>query len=163
MRRREFIALAGGLPFWGGSTLWRRLAPFFWRPQLDEGDARTITAVIDLMFPGDGLPGASELGIHNRIVAMADLHAIMAYGVIWLDRQAASLGASGFLGLDEAGRTAALAAAFASEDDDARQFALSLRTYGGLNYYSEPAIKAAFAYTGPPQPGGFPDFRDSPR
>ena len=115
------------------------------------------------MFPGDGLPGASQLGIHKRIVAMADLHAIMADGVTWLDRKAASQGASGFLGLDEAGRTAALAAAFASENDVAREFAFTLRFYGGLNYYSEPVIKAAFPYTGPPQPGGFADFRDLPK
>jgi hypothetical protein len=29
-------------------------------------------------------------------------------------------------------------------------------------YYSEPVVKAAFAYTGPPQPDGFADFQDRP-
>jgi hypothetical protein len=30
-------------------------------------------------------------------------------------------------------------------------------------YYTEPVIKAAFPYTGPPQPDGFADFQDPPR
>jgi len=162
MRRREFIALTGLLPLGGGLKPWRRLASF-WLPRFDRDAVRTVAAVIDLMFPGDGLPGAIELGIHDRIVAMADLQPMMAYGVFWLDRQAASRGGSDFLGLDEAGRTVALAAAFASEDVAARQFADTLRFYGGLAYYSEPAIKAAFSYTGPPQPEGFADFEDPPK
>jgi len=119
--------------------------------------------VTDLMFPGDGLPGATELGVHKRIVAKSDLHEMMAYGVGWLDRQAKSQGAPDFLALDESARLAAVEAAFASEDDDAKQFVLTLRFYGGLDYYSEPVIKAAFPYTGPPQPEGFADFQDPPK
>lgn len=162
MRRREFIAFTGLLPLSGALKAWRRLASF-WLPRFDEDAARTVAAVIDLMFPGDGLPGAIELGIHDRIVAMADLKATMAYGAFWLDRQAAGQGGKDFLDLDEAGRTDALTAAFASADVAASQFAVTLRFYGGLAYYSEPAIKAAFSYTGPPQPEGFADFEDPPK
>ena len=88
---------------------------------------------------------------------------MMADGVDWLDRRAASQGALDFLALDTNARSAALDAAFSSEDDDVQQFVVAMRYFGTLNYYSEPAIKAAFAYTGPPQPEGFPDFQDPPK
>jgi hypothetical protein len=32
----------------------------------------------------------------------------------------------------------------------------------GTAYYSTPAIKSTFAYTGPPQPDGFADFQQRP-
>jgi len=48
----------------------------------------SVAAVADLMFPGDGLPGASELELHNRIVAMPELQALMTRGVVWLDNRA---------------------------------------------------------------------------
>jgi hypothetical protein len=161
MRRREFIGIFGLLGL-GGATLWRNLASF-WRPSIGEHTVQTVTAVTDLMFPGEGLPGATALGIHHRIVAMSDFHPIMSGGVDWLDKWATSQGASDFLALDESARLAAVGAAFESEDDHARQFVVAIRYYGVLNYYSEPVIKAAFPYTGPPQPEGFPDFQDAPK
>jgi hypothetical protein len=87
----------------------------------------------------------------------------LADGVGWLDSWAKTNGASDFLALGESAKSAAIDAAFASELEQARQFAVMLRYYAGLNYYSEPVIKAAFAYTGPPQPDGFADFQDPPR
>jgi hypothetical protein len=41
-------------------------------------------------------------------------------------------------------------------------FVLALRYHLGMAYYSAPAIKSAYAYTGPPQPDGFADFRERP-
>jgi hypothetical protein len=163
MKRRDFITICGLALLGGAATLWRNLGSF-WQPRFDGHAARTVNAVTDLMFPGDGtLPGAVELGIHDRIIAMEDLHERMAYGVAWLDSWARASGASDFLALDESARSAALEAAFASDIDDATQFAVLIRYRAGLTYYSEPAIKAAFAYTGPPQPEGFPDFQDPPQ
>jgi hypothetical protein len=162
MRRREFIGIFGLLGLLGGATLWRHLASL-WRPSFGEHAVQTVTAVTDLMFPGEGLPGATALGIHNRIVAMPDFHPMMTDGVAWLDRWATSQGASNFLALDESARLAAVGAAFASQDDDVRQFVVAIRNYGVLNYYSDSVIKAAFRYTGPPQPEGFPDFQDAPK
>ena len=94
---------------------------------------------------------------------MEDLHETMAYGVAWLDSWAKSNGASDFLALDESKRSDAIDAAFASETEDARQFAVILRYHAGLTYYSDPVIKAGFPYTAPPQPEGFPDFQDPPQ
>ena len=121
-----------------------------------------LAALADVMFPGDGIPGASGFGLHNRIVAMPDLTALMTTGVDWLDKYAVRQGVSDFLALDETGRLAAVDAAFASHDGDTRQFVLTLRYHLGTAYYSEPVVKAVFAYTGPPQPDGFADFGDRP-
>jgi gluconate 2-dehydrogenase subunit 3-like protein len=162
MRRREFITLFGLLSLGGAAALWRNLASM-WRPRLDAHVAETVRVVTDLMFPGDGLPGATELGIHKRIVAMTNLQALMTDGVAWLDRRAVSRGAPNFLGLNEAGKPAAIQDAFVSKDLDARQFVQTIRFYAGLEYSSEPLIKASFSYTGPPQPDGFADFQNPPK
>jgi hypothetical protein len=163
MRRRDFLTIVGVALVGGAATLLRNLGSF-WQPSFDAHTAQTLKVVTQLMFPGeDGLPGATELNITDRIIAMDDLHEAMAYGVSWLDAWAKSNGASDFLALDETARSAAIDAAFASEIEDASQFAVLLRYYGALTYYSEPRIKAAFAYTGPPQPQGFPDFQDPPQ
>jgi gluconate 2-dehydrogenase subunit 3-like protein len=161
--RRAFLFGLLGLPLLGGAAmLWRNLF-WFWRPRFNEHIEQTVMAVTNLMFPGDGLPGATALGIHNRILAMPDLHALMMAGVDWLDEQATRQGAPDFLALDEAGQLGAVEAAFGSKDDDATQLVFSLRYQIGLIYYSEPVIKAAFPYTGPPQPEGFADFVDAPQ
>ena len=163
MTRRGFIAIFGLALLGGTAALWRNLTSF-WQPRFNEHIAPTVKVVTNLMFPGDeGLPGAIELKIHNRIMAMSDLHDMMVDGVGWLDSWAKMNGALDFLALDESGRSAAIEAAFASNADDARQFAITLRYYAGLNYYSDPVIKAAFPYTGPPQPDGFADFQDRPQ
>jgi Gluconate 2-dehydrogenase subunit 3 len=162
MKRRQFIALLGFCSMGGAAALWGHLSSF-WRPRFSKHAVQVVTAVADLMFPGDGLPGAKELGIPNRIVAMSNLHALIADGAAWLDGQAAHQGAADFLALDEAGRLAAVEAAFASKDDAGRRFVYTLRLHAGQFYYTEPVIKAAFPYTGPPQPNGFPDFQDPPQ
>jgi hypothetical protein len=161
MKRRDVITLLGFLSLGGVGVLWRNLASV-WRPAPNEHIARTVAAVADLMFPGDGLPGATELGLHTRILAMPDLHALLTQGVAWLDNRAVAQGASDFLALDEARRLAAVDAAFASNEDGTQPFVLALRFHLGTAYYSEPVVKAAFLYTGPPQPDGFADFGDRP-
>lgn len=162
MRRREFITIVGVALLGGTAALWRAVTSF-WPSGFNEHIAETVKVVTDLMFPGDGLPGATELKIHDRLVAMPDLRETMVDGVGWLDAWAKTKGASDFLALDEDSRAAAIDAAFASDTEDARQFAITLRYYAGLNYYTDPVIKAAFAYTGPPQPDGFADFQDPPQ
>jgi hypothetical protein len=157
MKRRTVVAFLGGLLLGGSAMLQRALA----LGQQVRGP--TMAAVADTLFPaGGGLPSASTFGLHERVLAMADLQPSISKGVAWLDRHAASQGVANFLALDQAGRLAALDAAFASADDGVRSFVLALREQIGLAYYSEPAIKKAFAYTGPPQPDGFADFQERP-
>ena len=162
MRRREFITIVGVALLGGTAALWRAVT-FFWPPGFNEHTAETVKVVTDLMFPGDGLPGATQLKIHDRLIAMVDFRDTMVGGVGWLDAWAKAKGASDFLALDDNARAAAIDAAFASDTEDARQCAITLRYYAGLNYYADPVIKAAFPYTGPPQPDGFADFQDPPQ
>lgn len=161
MKRRHVLALLGIFPF-GAAARAQRLAAPFGGPNAREHIAHSIAAIADIMFPGDGLAGASALGLHHRVLEMPDLQAPIAQGVAWLDSRAASQGVSNFLALDEASRLAALDAAFASHDDGIQSFVLALRYHLGTAYYSTPAIKSAFAYTGPPQPDGFADFQQRP-
>lgn len=162
MRRREFITIVGVALLGGTAALWRAVTSF-WPPGFNEHTAETVKAITSLMFPGDGLPGATELKVHDRLIAMTDLRDTMVDGVNWLDAWAKTKGASDFLALDENSKAAAIDAAFASDTEDARQFAITFRYYAGLNYYTDPVIKAAFPYTGPPQPDGFADFQDPPQ
>ena len=162
MNRRNVVLLLGVLSLGGTAVLWRTLASL-WRPRSGEQTARTMAAVADLMFPGaNGLPGASALGLHNRVLAAPDLQALIINGVVWLDKYAASHGSADFLALDEPRKLAAVDAAFVSTDDGIQQFVFALRQHLGMAYYAEPAIKSAFAYTGPPQPDGFADFQERP-
>ena len=162
MKRRKVVVLLGLLSLGGSAALWRTAAAL-WRAGSSERTARTMAAVADTLFPGgDGLPGASALGLHHRVLATPDLQALITKGVAWLDRYAASHGAADFPALDEASRLAAVDAAFASAEDGSRQFVFALRQHLGMAYYAEPAIKSTFAYTGPPQPDGFADFQERP-
>jgi len=160
MKRRDIITLLGFLSLGGVAMLWRSLAPF-WRADASEHLVRTVAAVADLMFPGDGLPAASELGLHTRILDLPEIRALAASGISLLDEQAVARGRTDFLALGESERVAALDAAFAS-GEHAQRFLLALRFHLMTAYYSEAVVKAAFAYTGPPQPDGFADFRDRP-
>lgn len=159
MKRRTVVAFLGALVLGGSARVRRALAA-----PGQQAATPTMAAVADTLFPGgDGLPAASTLGLHERVLAMADLQPSISKGIAWLDRYAGSRGAADFVGLDEAARLAALDAAFASADEGIRSFVLALRQHIGTAYYAEPAIKKTFAYTGPPQPDGFADFQERPR
>jgi Gluconate 2-dehydrogenase subunit 3 len=161
MKRRHVVAFLGFVLL-GGTAAARRLLAALQRSDASEHVASAVAAIADLMFPGEGVPGAAALELHDQVLGKVELRTLITEGVDWLDRYAASQGASDFLSLHEADRLAALDAAFASHDDGTQQFVLVLRYHLGSAYYAEPAIKAAFAYTGPPQPDGFADFQERP-
>jgi len=137
------------------------------RPQrgVDSHVELTIAAVIDRMLPTDELPGAVALGIDRRIAAMPDMEMkrTLAKGVAWLDNRARRQGASDFLNLDDARQEEVLQAALTSNAEGASAIVWTLRRLAFTLYYGDPAISAVFAYSGPPQPSGFPDFQEAPR
>jgi hypothetical protein len=162
MNRRRVVTLLGYLSFGSMIAFWRGLNVFAQPAGTGEHVERTVAAIADAMFPGDGLPGAVALELHRSVLADADLASPIASGVAFLDRVARDLGASDFVALDETQRLSTLDAAFASGQDGVQPFVLALRHALGTAYYAAPAIKSAFAYTGPLQPNGFADFQDRP-
>ena len=134
--------------------------------RLDSDAELTLAAVIDRMVPGDDeLPGALALGIDRRIIAINDLEIrrSVTQGMAWLDSQAKGQGASDFLKLAQAQQEEMLQAALKSDADGATAIARTLRRLVFTFYYTDPAIMAAFAYSGPPQPSGFSDFHEAPK
>ena len=104
MRRRTVMALLAALGLGGSAVLRRAVAAL--GPQAPEP---TMAAIADTLFPGgDGLPGASALRLHERVLSMSDLQDSIGEGIAWLDKFAASRGAGAFVALDETGRLAAL-------------------------------------------------------
>jgi hypothetical protein len=166
--RRTFLIALFGMPLFGDvGTLWRKFSSTKFasilglRAGADAG--QTVTAIIDVMFPGDAAPGAMSLGIADSIRANANVEAVAADGAAWLDHWALAQGVVDFMSLDQNGKQHALEAALASDDDGASQLVSLIRFYAGLAYYSEPSVKATFPYTGPPQPNGFGDFAGPPQ
>jgi hypothetical protein len=154
------LSMLAGLVTSGGHAIAARREPRF-----DSHAERTISAVVDRMLPADELPGALALGIDRRIVATpdAELKRSLGRAVAWLDGQARKQGASDFLRLDAVGRDEVLQMALSSSAEEAGVVAGTLRNLALTHYYTHPTIMAAFAYSGPPQPEGFPDFQDAPR
>jgi len=132
---------------------------------VDQHARRTIAAVIDRMLPGDDLPGGLALQIDQAVVEAADEETLrgLALGVGWLDAKARATGAAGFVALDASKQDSVLQAARASGDEGAAAVAEMLRRRALMRYYTHEAVMAAFPYTAPPQPSGFPDFQEAPK
>lgn len=171
-RRTLLKTLAGLVLLVGPITLARRaVASLRHPPRFDSHAQRTISTVIDHMLPGDDLPGAVALGIDHRLAAMAEIpprqplsefHQNLALGVAWLDSRARGAGAIDFLHLELTQQEAILVASLGSRGDDASAIVGTLRDRALALYYTHPTVMAAFSYSGPPQPRGFPDFQDAP-
>jgi hypothetical protein len=59
MKRRHFLALLGFFSLLGANAFWRPLRPSWGAEATEEHLTRSVAALADVMFPGDGLPKAS--------------------------------------------------------------------------------------------------------
>ena len=160
--RRALIIALFRLPLVGGiAFLCQKLASASGL-RTGAGARNIVTTIIDVMFPGDAAPSAVSLGIPDAVKTIAGIDAVTRDGAAWLNRWASGQGVPDFLSLDETGKQHALEAALVSDDDSASQFVSLIRFHAGLAYYSDPAVKATFPYTGPPQPDGFGNFAGPP-
>ncbi|MEZ5786850.1 MAG: gluconate 2-dehydrogenase subunit 3 family protein [Xanthobacteraceae bacterium] len=165
LSRRLVLAALVRLPLIGAVAMPGQRVLAARRPPQDESHVRlTIDSIVGHMLPGGELPSAQDLNIPQRITDTGDreLKRSFAEGIAWLDGRAQMAGALNFRALDEAGKEAILQAALASADG-AGAFVSELRTLAFTHYFTHPTVMAAFAYSGPPQPAGFPDFQEATR
>jgi hypothetical protein len=122
---------------------------------------------LDTLLPEDESPSATQLGVDTAILESAarirKLARIIELGCAWLDRQAGIRSVDGFAALDESLRIEIIAAAEQSADRSLpKVFFKSMRQMAFQHYYSDPRSWPALAYTGPPQPHGFPGHDRAP-
>jgi len=165
LSRRRLLALLARVPVLAALVPGVRAFAARHPPGLDAHARRTVTAVVDLMLPRDDLPGGLALRIDQGLIASADdgMRRSLAEAVAWLDARARAKHAADFLALDAAAREGVLRAALVSDDDGAGAIAHTLRDRAFMLYYTDKTVMAAFPYTAPPQPEGFPDFQEAPK
>ena len=79
MKRRQLVVLLGFFSFGGAAAVWRLLRPLR-RPDRASISPARWRPLPRLMFPGDGLPGVTDLGLHHRVLAMPELEGLDCNG-----------------------------------------------------------------------------------
>ena len=131
-------------------------------------EKQLVTIYIELLAPPDQFsPGAVELGIHNKILENAantkSFRRLLKKGSRWLDVQASSLGATGFLALDQGRRLQLIARSEAADDRSIEhRLYMGLRNRTFHHYYARPESWQGLCITHPPQPLGYPDYAQPP-
>jgi hypothetical protein len=163
--RRSVLAAFVRAPLAIGVGLSSRQAFAARSRQEREHAERTIAAALDRMLPSEVLPGALQLGLDRRIAAINDRELKQSLGkcVAWLDDRAIRRYRSRFISLEHTAQDLVLQAALNSRTEGANAIVYTLRKLALTFYYTHPAIVKAFPYAGPPQPAGFPDFKDPPQ
>jgi hypothetical protein len=130
-------------------------------PNILSGDERALlTAVLNgIIPPGDGKPGAGEIGvaatIERTMAASAPLRRLFRDGLIAIDvasaREHSNGTQTGFAGLDAGAQLAVLRAI----EQDLPTFFAALVDHTYRGYYTDPQVYAAIEYDHrPPQPLG---------
>ena len=122
---------------------------------------------LDTLLPEDASPSATQLGVDTAILNSAaksrKLARVIELGCAWLDKQASMHGVDGFAALDESTRIEIVTAAEQSSNRSLPNlFFETMRRIAFQHYYSNPGSWPALAYTGPPQPHGFPGHDRAP-
>ncbi len=124
-----------------------------------------LAPYLDTLLPGDGAPSASQLSIHELVVDHAmeipDYVQLLSLGCQWLNGQAGPGADFGMLG--EAARVRLVTLLeHAEQGSIARQF-FDRTLFDAMQfYYAHPRSWTALGFAGPPQPVGFPDYRQAP-
>jgi hypothetical protein len=137
-------------------------------PRLYPAEIKVLAAYVDTLLPPEqDRPGASELGVHERLAASAKTKprylTLLQWGARWLHHQAKDNTGTGFAALDEAGRIAVVKLAEAGETTSRqRTFFEFSRQDAFRYYYANPQSWPGLGYAGPPQPLGFLDYTQPP-
>jgi hypothetical protein len=119
------------------------------------------------LIPADEAPGATELGVAEKIAVKAaadrDYRELVEQGCDWLDKQARQYGADRFASLSEPQRERVVTlAAEGTAGIGPLIFFNETRSDAFSHYYAHPRSWRPLGYAGPPQPMGFMDYADPP-
>ena len=158
--RRTFIRLLSTLPLLSYAP--RLLA----RPSLRDFRT-TLVAFLDTLMPADDTPAASDLGVPDKLMSLADsdrrYERLLLNGCLWLDNMALKRHDYEFHALDEWQRVAIVERL---ETSQAPRFArvFMRRVLADLYefYYSQPRSWPGLGIERPPQPLGYRDYAKPP-
>ena len=165
MRRREFLkigtaAIPAILPASISAAVSFRAGAAIKKRRLS-----ALVPYLDALLPGESTPNASQLGIHEHLVDHAltvpTYVELLSLGCGWLNGQAGPM--ANFADLGEAARVRLITLMErSSEGTLERQFFDRTLSDAMQFYYAHPRTWKALGFAGPPQPAGFPDYRQPP-
>lgn len=125
-----------------------------------------LASYLDTLLPADESPSASHLDIHHALVEHAlgveNYPQLLSLGCRWLDAMAGGQGSYSRLDLASRERIVVLAESQQAGKIERIFFERTLEDSMRL-YYSHPDSWPSLGFTGPPQPIGFPDYRQAPK
>lgn len=130
-------------------------------------DHKTLAAYLDVLIPDDISPGAVKLGITELLLKHAKSHpddaTLLSQGCAWLNAQTQIRGQEKFSQCTSIMREEIVQ--LASENPNSSlsyRFFLQSRHIAFQHYYAHPQALKLLAYSGPPQPSGYLDYKDPP-
>jgi hypothetical protein len=165
MRRREFLkigatAIPAVLPVTISAAVSFRASAAIRKYRLE-----ALVPYLDTLLPEDSAPSASQLSLHEHLVDHAldvpKYVELLSLGCRWLDGQAGPV--TNFAALDEAARVQLVTLMERSTPGSIeRQFFDRTLSDSMQFYYAHPRTWESLGFAGPPQPVGFPDYRQPP-
>ncbi len=159
--RRRFLRITLGIGLLAASG--HILKDIFFPSSLTAGEAATLGAFLDTLIPSDETPGASQLGIAEKLLTGIsrdrNYRRTIREGCAWLNRKAKKYGAPDFAGLREQQKEEIVAEAETGPAGSLhRLFFEKLRSEAFSCYYACPETWKTLTYQGPPQPDGYPEY-----
>jgi hypothetical protein len=165
MRRREFLkigatAIPAVLPVTISAAVSFRASAAIRKYRLE-----ALVPYLDTLLPEDGAPSASQLSLHEHLVDHAldvpNYVELLSLGCRWLDGQAGP--GANFAALGEAARVRLInLMEHSTPGTIERQFFERTLADAMQFYYAHPRTWKVLGFAGPPQPVGFPDYRQPP-
>ncbi|NNK32107.1 MAG: gluconate 2-dehydrogenase subunit 3 family protein [Xanthomonadales bacterium] len=133
-----------------------------------DGPPPAFGPLLDTLIPKDESPSATELGVDRALLEEMQEQSVLReftrLGCDWLEREAGRMGAASFADLPEEQRISVVAALESAPANSLQhRFFRRIRYRALFHYYGHPESWKSLGYDGPPQPIGFPSFRQPPR
>jgi len=128
-----------------------------------------LPSYLETLLPSEGpMPGAIAAGVPAAILEKASAtpgyDRLLLDGSLWLEREARRTAMVPFNGLSEEQRVHLITRAENSPQGSLPRVFFRRTHKDALEiYYSKPKVWAALGYGGPPQPLGYPDYRNPPQ